>query len=235
MKINCVWEHNGGSSLLYATDYIGAYTRGESKEAAISKMPTEILAYARWRGDIITAKPDIVITQEKISTLDIRDADSDVIFDEEKAPLSLREYNLLKTLALRSAEDFALLYRAIPDKDQSCLLPRTTFYGHVPRTASEMYEHTKNVNSYYFGELGVEADNDGAITDCRKKGFERLEAKRNFLCNTVVLGSYGEEWSVRKVLRRFIWHDRIHAKAMYRMATKTFGAEAVPDIFAFNI
>ncbi len=28
---------------------------------------------------------------------------------------------------------------------------------------------------------------------------------------------------MKLVLRRFIRHDRIHAKAMYRMAVKTFG------------
>ena len=38
-----------------------------------------------------------------------------------------------------------------------------------------------------------------------------------------------------KVLRRFIWHDRIHAKAMYRMAVKTFGSNVVPNIFQFDI
>ncbi len=26
MTINCVWEHNGKETLLYAVDYIGAYT-----------------------------------------------------------------------------------------------------------------------------------------------------------------------------------------------------------------
>ena len=75
---------------------------------------------------------------------------------------------------------------------------RQTFYGQVLRTVFEMYEHTKNVNEYYFGEIGV-------------------------------------EWSLRKLLRRFIWHDRIHAKAMYRMAIKTFGVDAVPNIFQFVI
>lgn len=54
------------------------------------------------------------------------------------------------------------------------------------------------------------------------------------LKNTVFRGSYDEEWSLRKVLRRFIWHDRIHAKAMYRMAVKTFGKDAIPDIFFFD-
>ena len=52
--------------------------------------------------------------------------------------------------------------------------------------------------------------------------------------NTVYRGSYGEEWSLQKVLRRFIWHDRIHAKAMYRMAVKTFGKAAVPNVFCFE-
>ena len=96
-----------------------------------------------------------------------------------------------------------------------------------------MYEHTKNVNTYYFAEIAVEADHDGNIHECRKRGFEALEASPDFLQNTVRKGSYGEDWSLRKVLRRFIWHDRIHAKAMYRMATKVFGAEHVANPFCF--
>ena len=35
-----------------------------------------------------------------------------------------------------------------------------------------MYEHTKNVNDYYFGEIGVYTDNAGTIFECRKKGFD---------------------------------------------------------------
>ena len=45
--------------------------------------------------------------------------------------------------------------------------------------------------------------------------YKAEKAKGDFLENVVVAGSYGEDWSLRKVLRRFIWHDRIHAKAMY--------------------
>ena len=82
-------------------------------------------------------------------------------------------------------------------------------------------------------KFGVQADNNGTIEECRNHGFELLEQKQNFLENKVYLGSYDEEWSLRKVLRRFIWHDRIHAKAMYRMALKTFGKDAVPNDFFF--
>ena len=56
MKINCVWEHNGNDTLLYAEDFIGAYTRGASLEVAAAKMPGEIISYLTWAGqDILQA------------------------------------------------------------------------------------------------------------------------------------------------------------------------------------
>lgn len=125
------------------------------------------------------------------------------------------------------------MYESIPDKSASAIAERKTFYGQVPRTANEMYEHTKNVNAYYFAENDIDADNDGNIYECRKRGFEVLERQPDFLQNIVIEGSYGEDWSLRKVLRRFIWHDRIHARAMYRMAVKIFGAESLANPFAF--
>lgn len=38
MKIRCVWEHNGNDSILYSDNYVGAFTRGESKDIAMRKM-----------------------------------------------------------------------------------------------------------------------------------------------------------------------------------------------------
>ena len=235
MTINCVWEHNGNDTLLYAVDYIGAYTRGESLEIAKAKMPGEIISYLKWLGVGTSDNIEVVIAQEKASDLAIKDADSDVLFESEKAPLTADEYEKLKALALKSAKDFLALYDSIPDKSATAIAERKTFYGQVPRTADEMYEHTKNVNEYYFAEIDVDADNGGTIYECRKRGFEALEVKPDFLQNAVVAGSYGEDWSLRKVLRRFIWHDRIHARAMYRMAVKMFGTKNVENPFYFEL
>ena len=233
MTINCVWEHNGRDTLLYAVDFVGAYTRGETLEAAVRKMQAEICSYLKWCGKKAVTSMDIVIIEEKVSELAICDADSDVLFESEKAPLTAEEYKKLKALALKSAQDFLALYDSVPDKNATAAPERKTFYGQVPRTANEMYEHTKNVNTYYFAEIAVDADHDGNIYECRKRGFEALESSPDFLQNTVRKGSYGEDWSLRKVLRRFIWHDRIHARAMYRMAIKVFGAENVVNPFCF--
>ncbi len=234
MELSCIWEHNGDDSLLYCADFPGAYTRGGSLEEALIKMPAEVCAYCAWAG--IPLEPPLVpvVIFEKDSDLTVRDADSDVLFPGERLPLTEPSYRALKALARKSAKDFQTLYDALPDKNITALPSRETFYGPVPITGESMYQHTKNVNSYYFGEIGVDTDNEGTIVQCRERGFQLLEAQEAFLSKGVFPGSYGEEWSLGKVLRRFLWHDRIHAKAMYRMAVKTFGADSVPDIFSFE-
>jgi hypothetical protein len=173
------------------------------------------------------------VVQDAPCDLNVSDADSDVIFDTEKLPLTMDEYQQLKFLALKSARDFKSLYDSIPDQKKPLSAPRHTFYGSVPSSAEEMYLHTKNVNSYYFGEIGIDSYNEGDIYSCRLSGFAKLEAMSDFLSNHVVEGSYGEMWSLRKMLRRFIWHDRIHARAMYRRSIAAFPNAFIPNVFSF--
>lgn len=234
MEIYCVWEHNGDDSLLYAENFPGAFTRGANRDIALGKMADEVRSHLTWAGKPCPAELRPVIVQEQDSTLAISDADSDVVFQSELQPLQLAEYEALKVLVMQSAGDFQALYDSIPDKDRTGLPPRKTFYGAVPRTAREMYEHTKNVNDYYFGEIGVQADHAGTIVECRLRGFEALERQAHFLQNEAFQGSYGEVWTLRKLMRRFLWHDRIHAKAMWRMALRTFPASAA-NVFRFSM
>lgn len=235
MIIPCIWEHNGNDTLLYAGQLPGAYARGKSLEEAIQKMDREIRTYLTWRDGAAPDSVSVEIVQDVACSLEVCDADSDVLFQTEQQPLTLAEYEALKVLALRSAADFLALYEAIPDQDRQIAPARRTFYGAVPSTAQEMYLHTKSVNAYYFGELDIDADNDGTILDCRRRGFAALEKRPGFLDNRVIEGSYGEFWSLRKVLRRFLWHDRIHAKALYRRAICCFGKDAIPNPFFFSI
>ena len=101
-----VWEHNGADTLLYSVDCVGAYSRGENLDVAISKIQAEIASYSLWRNQNIDQDFEVEIVQEKNSSLQISDADSDVIFDSEKEPISQKEYEELKALVLKSASDF---------------------------------------------------------------------------------------------------------------------------------
>lgn len=93
-------------------------------------MRQELPQFLRWMGrELPPEELAPVIIQEKTSTLRIADADSDVLFESERLPLTPEEYAAQKALALRSAADFLALYRSIPDPDQSALPPRETFTG----------------------------------------------------------------------------------------------------------
>lgn len=240
MLLKVADEYNDAGHLIYAcgSETIGAFTRGKTREEALEKFSAELAQYRCWRE---TSENDseselrISVVQKKISPLQICDADSDILLDTELPPLSLEEYESLKSLALKSARDFLSLYDSVPQKDDTMLSPRNTFYGAVPLTAREMYEHTKNVNSYYFGEIRVKAPDEPDICTARLLGFEELEKQEGFLRNTVYNGSYNEQWNLRKVFRRFLWHDRIHAKAMYKMAVRLCGADKIKNPFCFFI
>jgi hypothetical protein len=116
----------------------------------------------------------------------------------------------------------------------TCLKPRQSFYGPVPVTAEAMYRHTLAVNKYYFGEIGAEPGVNADILSGRIHGFSMLESQPEYLDRHYAKGSYGEFWSLAKVMRRFIWHDRIHAKTMYRLAEKLRPGE-IPDPFRFSL
>ena len=110
MTVDCVWEHNGNDTLLYAANYIGAYTRGENLDVAIKKMPNEIKSYLMWRGENDIENIEIAIVGEKESELDIKDADSDFLFEGEIKTLTMQEYTMLKKLSIKICQR---LYYAI--------------------------------------------------------------------------------------------------------------------------
>lgn len=232
---NAVTEFNEGGYLIYSESFPGAYVRGKTCDEALSKFQNEIEEYSKWAGIEIESGSRVQthIVQRKESSLNICDADSDVIFDTERKTLTSAEYEKLKQLAVKSAHDFLELYESIPDKKITCLKERKTFYGFIPRTAEEMYVHTNNVTDYYVGEIGIEISNLANILENRMQAIQKIEETEDYLQNKVYKGSYDEEWSLRKVLRRFIWHDRIHAKAMYRMAARIWGKEKIADPFYF--
>ncbi len=231
MDIRCVWEHNGEDTLLFAVDFPGAFTRGADLAEAAAKMPAEVAAYCRWAG-MSCPDGEITVVQDAACYLAVADADTEVLFEAEREPLTAMEYEVLKNLVLSSAADLDAMYRSFTDVSTAADPPRETFYGAVPRTAQAMYEHVKGVTAAYFGELGVTTENEGTIVACRQAGLAAWEEAEDFLDRPPREGAFGEWWSPRKVFRRFLWHDRIHARAMWRLAQK-LGDNQVKNPFKF--
>ena len=226
-------EYNDKGCILYSLDCPGAFARGRNREEAAAKLPADVAAFCRWAGWEVPAGP-VDITEEKYQPdMRVEDADSDMIFSAERQPMTAEEYALLRELVLRSARDLDALYGSVPDRDAPLGDARSTFYGEYPDTARKMFEHTNRVTSYYVGELGAETDSLPGCYENRLNGLSAVENIPDVLNLPVTEGSYGEEWSLRKVLRRFLWHDRIHARAMYRRAKAVWG-DQIADPFRFD-
>lgn len=164
----------------------------------------------------------------------MEDADSDALFPEEKLPMTMVEYISLKSLCLKSARDFMTVYLSIPQKDRGLLKSRKTFYGKIPTTAREMMEHTNNTLSYYAAGVGIDMENLPDFVENRQQLLNKLEELPFFLSNQVYTAPDGEQWTVKKVLRRLLWHDRIHARALYRHAITFWAKERIANPFGFS-
>ena len=61
---------------------------------------------------------------------------------------------------------------------------------------------------------------EGDFMTIREFCLEKLEALYRKHDNSLIFEVDDELWTLKKVLRRFIWHDRIHGKAITRILEK---------------
>lgn len=226
-------EYNGRGCMLFSLDCPGAFARGADRAEALAKLPDDVAAFCRWAGWEMPEGPTEIVEEKYQPELRVEDADGDILFQKERMALTPEEYAPLRALVLRSARCLDELYASIPDKDAPLAPARETFYGEFPNTARKMFRHTVGVTAYYVGELGAETKALPGCYEDRLRGLEAAEALPGFLLLPPREGSYGEWWSPRKVLRRFLWHDRIHARAMYRRARELWGGQ-IADTFRFE-
>lgn len=210
MKV--VYETNGKGYLGWIEDLPGAYVRGKTIEEARNKYKKEIEEYEQWLDIEVNdvSRIDEVIVH---SDLMIEDADSNIILEVEmKEYENINDFYHECELAFLSAKRVDSIYNKCKNKnivDNSKV--RNTFYGNVYSTIFDQYKHICNVQQYYLGQVGLEADIDLDIIKGRKNTIDELIKKYKEEGNKL-FNNDEEDWSIRKVMRRLIWHDRIHAK-----------------------
>lgn len=234
MKIYAVCEYNQDGCLIFAENYPGAFVRGATENEALAKFGGELRSYLRWSGieNPPLDTPEISTVQRISSDLQVSDAQSRILFESEKKATSEADYQKLKILVLKSARDFRKLYECIPNPDISGRPRRDTFYGSAPRTPREMYECTNNATAFITGAFGLKTENVPDIYINRMQALSELEELPDFLSGKIYTAPDGEEWTIRKALRRFLWHDRIQAKAMWRIASSLWH-ESIDNPFFF--
>ena len=232
--IDLIIEYNDSGVQIFADGYPGVSARGETREEAMQKLPAALAQYRAWTGQGPREPMNEFRTvQECKSPAAVEDGETRVLFPSERLPMSMATYTQLKSLCLRSAKDIETQFLSIPQKDRALVKSRRCFYGRLPQTSREMQKHITAVQAAYAARLGIALDPDGDLFTERVKLFTQLEAAPQFLENKIIEDETGEAWTRKKLLRRLLWHDRLHARAMYRKTITFWQKERIENPFRF--
>jgi hypothetical protein len=220
--ISIAFETNGKGFMGFLVDLPGAFVRGEDEEEALSKVGHEARSYLDWLGILRASPTKWQVVQRHYCQLMVEDADGEILLDADGGTLLEEEFQILARLVHRSARTFKSLY------DSSALKhwvdparARRTFYGECPKTIQEVFDHVNATQSYYFSRTGLlpskEETDFMATRELYTTGIERLFQSQG---NSKVYDVDNELWTLKKILRRFVWHDRIHGKAITRILAK---------------
>jgi len=221
-RISVALETNGRGFIGFIVQLQGAYVRGKTEEEALSKVDSEVKSYAKWLGVEPLVHYDFHVSQRHTCTLSVEDADSEILLDEDRSSVSDYAFKEFCDLATYSGETFYTLYRNAELEnwvDESRI--RKTFYGDTPTTIREIFEHVNGTQYYYLSRANLgPKERTGDFLLARRNCLSMLQDLFEEQHNDQLFRVDNEEWTLRKILRRFVWHDRIHGKAIVRIMQK---------------
>lgn len=240
-SLSVAMETNGRGFHGFIVELPGAYVRGPLEEEALYKAPSEAKSYLSWLGQERGRFPKARTIQTHLCQLMVEDADCEIILDEDRQPMTNREFRQLVELAKYSGLTFTKLYDSVELRDWiDASRVRTTFHGPNMKTIQEIFSHVKRTQYYYLSRIGIPFIEDKAdsFMKIRNLSLDSLAARFRENGNSKVHTVDNEIWTLKKVLRRFIWHDRIHGKAVTRMLEKQRQLGLIDkyeDLFLFKI
>ncbi|HEX9911650.1 MAG TPA: hypothetical protein VGB01_00210 [candidate division Zixibacteria bacterium] len=220
--ISIGFETNEKGYIGYLVELPGAFIRGRTEEEAISKLRREVNLYLIWLSITPEQTYKIQVVQRHQSALAVEDADNEILLEADKKVMGEEEFKNLVDLVCYSGETFLQLYKKTRFKewvDESRV--RKTFYGENPRTIQEIFDHVKGCQYYYLSRTRITFDKkEEDFIKIREFCLEKIEELYHVNNNSLIFEVENELWTIKKILRRFIWHDRVHAKAMTRILEK---------------
>ena len=212
-----VLETNNNGFMCWILELPGAFVRGATKDEVHRKLAGEMAAYAEWLSIPIPIKD--TQHEELFATIAVvEDGDTNILLETDKEPYrNVTDFDRECRLMRLSSQRVQQTYDKCVNRDVFAPSKmRKTFYGDVHATIEAQYKHIVACQQYYLENIGISADVHGHLVASRERVVDAIRAKYQAEGNQLYHGT-DEDWTLRKVVRRIIWHDRIHARAMNRM------------------
>jgi hypothetical protein len=197
----------------------GCFCEAPSDEAALARMPAVIAEYLAWlRRHGEEAPSDAAIQVEVVERIETAPGRSEPCFAADCVAAAADDVERALRLMSHAREDLLALIGDLPDavRDWKPAPDRWTIREIVAHVASaEGYYRTSLLDAQPVREPPEERF-DLALQRGRAVGHLRSltpeQRARVFRPNWPWREDEGEEWPVRKALRRFIYHERFHTR-----------------------
>jgi uncharacterized damage-inducible protein DinB len=213
-----------GKTLAWVLAYPGCYNYGATVDEALAGLPAAINDYWAWRashGDLVTPEAqevEIEVVETFTVTYD-GDYEINAFFTPDRHSPSEEEIEEAFRLLTYSRADLLALIADLPDEawewrpEEGCWSIR------------RILRHIGDAEAWYISRLGVDpGDHEMAgevarLTSIRRMAMEQIRVfppeKRAELYSP-----QGELWTLRKILRRFIWHERDHLQQIANLVAQ---------------
>lgn len=220
--VSTALETNGRGYLGFLCDLPGAFIMGKTLDEALAKAIPEAIKYNWWAHLYqIDESARVQAIQIHQSNLTVEEADCEILLDADRGSMEQQEYDIYAGLALKSARAVVDLFEAAPLKQWiDHARDKKTFYGNTPKTLAEIFTHIDNVQLYYLSRLELPVQKGMPFLETREYCLDKIQALFNKENNLRQYFKDNEYWTVKKTLRRYIWHDRIHARSMVKILKK---------------
>ena len=206
----------------WALDYLGFATWAPSRAKVMAKLPSKLNEYRAWLAAHGFPGRGTDRELEVVETV----RGGEVLFKPDRQSASPAEVDLAIRLLGATRSDLLALLRGLPDGVLDWDPPYERFEEWATwRTVRQIAAHVANTEThYYLANIGFEPANEPLTL----YGFwqedlaDRRAAVIRFLNDLAESGDRlrvdeAGEWSVRKVLRRLVWHELLHTKSIRRI------------------
>ncbi|MCP4568492.1 MAG: hypothetical protein GY841_13020 [FCB group bacterium] len=215
-------ETNDKGFIGFINELPGAFVRGLTEEEALEKVALEVRRYYRWLDNDPPETVSIDVTQRIFSLAVVEDGDTQILLNADKGECDRGEFDFWLSLLMQSAETFEHLIEKVkhpgwvdPSRAGSC------FYGLRPASIRDINNHVRRTQYYYLSRLGLYPEQSLSSFSGQRREF--VDLLRGFYIennNRPMFNHEREYWTLKKVLRRFLWHDRIHGKSITKILSK---------------
>lgn len=202
--------------MAWALDYPGVFTYGADRAEALLRMPRELLRYENWlnlhtdQSWVALEGMDLHIDETCEMSPPVRGSEYHEVSALFLADLTaLNQEDIQRALLIHSwqREELMAGIDTLPPE----LLTRPL---EAQQTITDILKHIAEVEFEYFSYLGFEPERPAETADYFQLliAGERLvhESLPDLQANAMVIEREQERWSARKLVRRLLWHQRLH-------------------------